>query len=237
MLPEPILRRHKQPFLLPIAGMLRPGYAVFDYLTPTVSKPLIYISRQLACGCKNTAASLSRVPSMPSPNTAHAPGLADAMQLLLGCHDDIRRLSARMLRLDIHLIHYGPDDAAQAAAQDIATYFEREVPMHHADERGDLFPALRRLGDTGIVQSLDALDTEHDALMRMWRGIRPWLHSVRDLRPTQRPNTLGAFAARYPAYADREEREVFGAIRRLPPDQIMPLAGGMLGRRTLHAKR
>ena len=35
-LPAPVLTRPKQPFLLPIAGMLRPGFAVFDYLMDTL---------------------------------------------------------------------------------------------------------------------------------------------------------------------------------------------------------
>jgi len=36
VLPAPVLTRRKQPFLLPIAGMLRPGFAVFDYLMDTL---------------------------------------------------------------------------------------------------------------------------------------------------------------------------------------------------------
>jgi len=36
VLPEAILNRPKQPFLLPIAGMLRPGFAIFDYLMDTL---------------------------------------------------------------------------------------------------------------------------------------------------------------------------------------------------------
>lgn len=174
---------------------------------------------------------------MPLPHSSSAPGLADAMHLLLGCHADIRRLSALILRLDIHVIHYGIDDAARATAHDILTYFEHDVPLHHADERGDLFPALRRLGDGDIVQSLDTLDKEHDALMRMWRGMRPWLRGVQDRQVAERPTSIAAFAARYPAYADREEREIFGAIRRLPADQILSLANGMRGRRALHGAR
>lgn len=35
-MPVPVLTRPKQPFLLPIAGMLRPGFAVFDYLMDTL---------------------------------------------------------------------------------------------------------------------------------------------------------------------------------------------------------
>lgn len=172
---------------------------------------------------------------MQLPNLANHPGLAEAMQLLLGCHADIRRLSERMLRLDIHLIHYGPDESARTTAHDILDYFEREVPLHHADERGDLFPALRRLRDTQVSQSLDALDAEHDALTRMWRNVRPWLDAIRARQTSPRPKVLSAFAARYPAYADWEEREVYCAIRRLPVARIVSLAEGMRGRRALQS--
>lgn len=170
---------------------------------------------------------------MPPSLAPHDIGFSDPMTHLLGCHADIRRFSGLMLRLDIHLIHYGPDDTARSTAHDILAYFEQEVPLHHADERGDLFPTLRRLGDADIVQSLDALDAEHESLMRTWRAVRAWLQGVRDRRPSKRPDLLGKFAARYPAYADREEREVFGAILRLPRDQLLSLADGMRRRRTL----
>lgn len=174
---------------------------------------------------------------MPPSTPSNDAGLADAMQLLLGSHADLRRLSALMVSLDIHLIHYGLDDAARATAHDILTYFEHDLPLHHADERGDLFPALRRLGDAGIATSLDALEAEHDALIKMWRGVKPWLQGVRDRRASQRPKWLGAFASRYPAYVDREEREVFSAISQLPPEQIRSLADGMRGRRALGSTR
>jgi len=32
VLPSSVVRRPKQPFLLPIAGMLRPGHAIFEFL-------------------------------------------------------------------------------------------------------------------------------------------------------------------------------------------------------------
>ena len=196
--------------------------------------PLIHISATHAHAWDNRVAFHPRVPRMSQTSLGHHPGLTEAMQLLLGCHADIRRLSERMLRLDIHLIHYGLDDAARETAHDILDYFEHEVPLHHADERGDLFPALRRLRDTRITRSLDALDTEHDALTRMWRSVRPWLAGIEARQAPQRPTVLGAFAVRYPAYADWEEREVFSAIGRLPVARIVSLAEGMRGRRALH---
>ena len=172
---------------------------------------------------------------MQLPSLSDHPGLAEAMQRLLGCHADIRRLSERMLRLDIHLIHYGLDESARTTAHGILDYFEHEVPLHHADERGDLFPALRRLRDPQITRSLDALDAEHDALTRMWRSVRPWLESIQARHAPKRPQTLGAFAVRYPAYADWEEREVYCSILRLPATRIISLAEGMRGRRAIHA--
>ena len=36
VLPPAVLARQKQPFLLPIAGMLRPGFPIFEYLMDTL---------------------------------------------------------------------------------------------------------------------------------------------------------------------------------------------------------
>ncbi|QBF31414.1 asparagine synthetase B [Thalassococcus sp. S3] len=41
VLPSSVVNRAKQPFLLPIAGMLRPGYPVYDLLMDTVAAPKI----------------------------------------------------------------------------------------------------------------------------------------------------------------------------------------------------
>ncbi|RDU94959.1 asparagine synthase (glutamine-hydrolyzing) [Trinickia dinghuensis] len=54
ILPEAILTRQKQPFLLPIAGMLRPGYAVFDYLMDTLHsscRTLGFVKREVLLKC------------------------------------------------------------------------------------------------------------------------------------------------------------------------------------------
>lgn len=54
ILPEPILNRRKQPFLLPIAGMLRPGFAVFDYLMDTVSsscRTFDFVAKEVLLRC------------------------------------------------------------------------------------------------------------------------------------------------------------------------------------------
>jgi asparagine synthase (glutamine-hydrolysing) len=54
ILPEAIMTRHKQPFLLPIAGMLRPGFAIFDYLMDTLGsscRTFDFINKDVLLGC------------------------------------------------------------------------------------------------------------------------------------------------------------------------------------------
>lgn len=154
-------------------------------------------------------------------------------RLLLNCHDKIRDFSSLLLRLDVHVIHYGIDDEVRKAASDILNHFEVEVPLHHADEQSDLFPLLRSLGNAEVVRSLDALRLEHEQLGKLWRTVRPWLDSVQRRRPLPRPRSLSAFATRYPAYADREEREIYGAANRLSPSDAQLVADSMRQRRQL----
>lgn len=152
-------------------------------------------------------------------------------RVLLDCHDKIRNLSGLLLRLDVQVIHYGIDEAARAAAGEILHYFQTEVPLHHADEQRDLFPLLLSFGNAAVAQALDALKIEHAALGAQWRTVRPWLDSIQRRRPLPRPKALASFATRYPAYADREEREVYWAARALSSMQAQQLLENMTQRR------
>lgn len=152
-------------------------------------------------------------------------------RLLLTGHERIRHASSLLLRLDIHLIHYGVDEETQAAARSIMRCFDVEVPLHREDEERDLFPALRELGRSHIAKSLDDLKEEYDEIADMWQPVRDWLETIRRGRLPARLKLLGSFAERYPAYADREERQVYSAIRRLTKGQIHMLSESMQQRR------
>ena len=54
ILPDAILARHKQPFLLPIAGMLRPGFPIFEYLMDTLHsscRTLDFVKKEVLLKC------------------------------------------------------------------------------------------------------------------------------------------------------------------------------------------
>jgi asparagine synthase (glutamine-hydrolysing) len=54
VLPTAILARKKQPFLLPIAGMLRPGFAIFDYLMDRLHsscRTLDFVKKEVLLAC------------------------------------------------------------------------------------------------------------------------------------------------------------------------------------------
>ena len=54
ILPEPILARPKQPFVLPVAGMLRPGFTIFDYLMDTLHsscRTLHFVRKDVLLNC------------------------------------------------------------------------------------------------------------------------------------------------------------------------------------------
>lgn len=156
---------------------------------------------------------------------------AEPLALLQACHDKVRRFAGLTLLIDAHLGRHGADAQAADAAADVLRYFDLAAPLHHADEEEDLFPALRELGDAYLLRSMDALETEHRDLERLWRAVRPWLVAVAEGGVPVRPAELADFARRYPAHADREEAEVYPQAHRLGADSLAALGRAMEARR------
>ncbi|MFC4159017.1 hemerythrin domain-containing protein [Chitinimonas lacunae] len=160
-----------------------------------------------------------------------APGFDDPIALLMACHDKVRRFAALSLRLDRHLAERGLDEEASVAARNILRYFDVAAGLHHADEEEDLFPALRQLGDPQLDRAIAELEAEHEQLGDLWRAIRPWLETVAQHGQPVRPAELESFANRYPAHAEREERELYGAASRLDRATLGRIGRNMQARR------
>ena len=122
-------------------------------------------------------------------------------------------------------------EQAHDAATQILRYFELSLPNHHADEEEDVFPALRGLNDVALAGAIAALEAEHAVLDALWQEAAPWLRAVAQGEACAAPETLAQFVAAYAVHTEREEREVFSAIDRLPASTVDAIAQRMRARR------
>jgi hemerythrin-like domain-containing protein len=149
----------------------------------------------------------------------------------MACHDKIRHFARLSTRLGAHVVHRGANAEAAQAAASILRYFDMAAPLHHAYEESDLFPALRALGKRTLNLILDELEAEHDVLESLWQSVKPWLEATARENYVVPPVTLSAFARRYLQHAEREENEVYGAIRCLTAEALAKIACNMCARR------
>lgn len=164
-----------------------------------------------------------------------APHIEDPIELLLACHDKVRRFSALALRLRDHVQQAQGEVDAQAreAAAAILRYFEIAAPLHHQDEENDLFPALRlAASDPALHDAITALQAEHEALNQAWRSLAPWLEALSQGQRFPAPDSVSEFASRQAAHAQREETQVYPFAAHLSPQQIKSIASAMVKRRT-----
>ncbi|HEX5357241.1 MAG TPA: hemerythrin domain-containing protein [Aquabacterium sp.] len=161
-----------------------------------------------------------------------APSIDDPIELLMACHEKVRRFAGLTVKLRDHLARKGPDSQAQEAARSILRYFNIAAPLHHDDEEHDLFPALQQLDQDGLNASMAALEAEHAELAGLWQSLGPWLQAISQGTAHAPPPTVDAFAQRYPAHAQREEDEVYPFASQLAPTQISQISAAMVARRT-----
>ena len=153
------------------------------------------------------------------------------LELLYACHERVRRFTKLAGRLAEHVAEHGADEQARDAATQILRYFELSLPNHHADEEEDVFPALRGLNDVALAGAIAALEAEHAVLDALWQEAAPWLRAVAQGEACAAPETLAQFVAAYAVHTEREEREVFSAIDRLPASTVDAIAQRMRARR------
>lgn len=162
---------------------------------------------------------------------ALAPDFETPLAMLTACHDKVRHFAALSLKLAAHIEAKGCDDEAREAASNILRYFDVAAPLHHADEEEDLFPALRALGEPALDSAMAELEAEHRSLAGLWQSVRLWLTAISQGKAAPPPCELEGFARLYPAHADREEAEVYGAAQRLTNTELDRLGARMRQRR------
>lgn len=172
---------------------------------------------------------------MRPPLQPVAPSIDDPIELLMACHEKVRRFAGLTVRLRDHVASKGADGQAQEAARSILRYFNIAAPLHHDDEEVDLFPALRQLNDPQLNQCMTQLEAEHAELAGLWRSLGPWLEALSSGADHPAPSSVNDFAQRYPAHAQREEDEVYPFASRLRPEQVKQISAAMVARRTVAA--
>ena len=106
--------------------------------------------------------------------------------------------------------------------------FEQSVLPHHAEEEGDLFPAVIRSSAPGEererVQSMaDRLTAEHRSLEALWKNLRPAVRHAADAGNAElRAGDVATLIDAYRRHAAYEELE------------FLPLARGILSRNGDH---
>lgn len=119
-------------------------------------------------------------------------------------------------------------ERARHIAADTLALFDPSVLEHHADEEGDLFPAVQRSAVQGsesdlIADMVQRLTLEHRAIEALWRRVKPAVKLAAQGRPTDLDAaSLDELVKTYTAHALFEERE------------FLPLAQQILGRNGNH---
>lgn len=154
------------------------------------------------------------------------------LELLYACHEKVRHFTDLALRLADHIEKTGADEAARDAATAILRYFDKALPLHHADEEEDVFPALLSLSEADLVQSIQKILNEHSVLDAQWQRIAPWLRRIAEGKNAgERPAILEDFVQAYARHAASEEADIFSHITHLPTATVDAIGQRMRARR------
>lgn len=149
-----------------------------------------------------------------SPLTLHpapAASFDEPFEMLLACHDRVRRMLSLLQRLQMHLAGHGADDQAAAAARDLMRYFDSAGPAHHEDEERHILPELVLQGHAALAGRLHA---EHQRMAADWAVVRAALQQVAAGQAVTADATAPwqAFAALYGIHIDLEEGIAYPAV-------------------------
>ena len=162
----------------------------------------------------------------------------EPLQAMADCNERLLQHCATLRRLAPYLGECGFDPQARTAVDQLSRFFDHALPLHHADQEQDLFPALLEAMAGSHAVCLhelgDGLAQEHRELQRLWLGLRPALQDLASGRVGSLPaQEVEGFIARCQACAAREDGELLPMAARLLLDgQLEQLAEGMRRRRS-----
>ncbi len=162
------------------------------------------------------------------------PERLDVVDLLLDCHDRIRKFTT--MARDLAAARGARLEAIREAAAQVRRYFIESLPLHMADEEKQILPRLIGM-NAELDRALAAMEADHMAHEPLVRRLVE-LCSVLVADPRQ----IAAVATELHAVAmqltteffvhlEREERVIFPALRRLPSDERTAIRTAMRARR------
>lgn len=173
------------------------------------------------------------LPGFDSP----AAGFEQPFELLMACHERVRRSISLLRRLVAHIDERGHDAESRAAAADVQRYFDIAAPLHHEDEELHVFAVLRDGVDAALAADIAALEDDHQAMEARWSTLRLVLvrwHAPGAATPidaAERAAVL-AFADLYTHHLVVEETRIFPAARaRLDAAALRRMSADMQARR------
>jgi hemerythrin-like domain-containing protein len=175
--------------------------------------------------------------SLPGFETP-AVGFEQPFEMLMACHDRVRRSLTLLERLTTHVGTRGHDEHSRSAAADVLRYFELAAPLHHQDEELHVFPALSGLGAEGLCETVEGLLSDHRRMENLWISLavllRDWLRPDAALPADDIAlDRLQEFTGLYKAHLRTEEGIVFPAARaRMDTHALMRMSADMQRRRT-----
>jgi hemerythrin-like domain-containing protein len=164
-------------------------------------------------------------------------GFDDPVESLLGFHRRIERQLASLGRLPVRLETFGVDAESSAVAASLVVFFERALPLHHADEERELLPLLdQRIFDAGERRDFrelqQRLEGDHREIERTWRRLRRPLEVLGE--GVYRPLDLDVvqyFRALHAMHISAEEAALHMVALRLLPEDRALLSRRMAARR------
>jgi hypothetical protein len=172
-------------------------------------------------------------PEIPEP----AAGSEPPLQALAACNQRLLRHCATLRRLGLYLGECGFDADARAANAGLLRFFDRTLPLHHADAQEGLVPALLESmagSDAVCLRELgDGLASQHREFWRLWLRLRPALLDLASGRAGALPvQEVEAFLGHCQACVALEDGELLPMAARLLSDaQLAQLADAMHRRR------
>lgn len=159
------------------------------------------------------------------------------LEWLSACNRRLLQHCASLRRLGMYLSEVGLDAQARPAVAQLLHYCDEVLPMQHADEEQDLFPALieSMAGSDAVCihETARSLSLEHSELRRRWDRLRPALADAALGAPAALPlEEIDSFIALCHAAVAREDGELLPMAARLLSDQQLgEMAAAMRRRR------
>ncbi|TDR80561.1 hemerythrin domain-containing protein [Paludibacterium purpuratum] len=111
--------------------------------------------------------------------TNPAPSFDQPLDMLMACHDQIRRFCDQLDKLAPYITEHGVDAQAKSSIESIVRYFDIAGPSHHSDEEDELFPILEARVPSAAPK-LEQLSAEHGYLHSCWNAIRDDLLALKN---------------------------------------------------------